>query len=47
MAVGVPEILPVEVSNDRPAGSGALMDQLVARPPVLVGVSVAIVAPTE
>ena len=47
VAVGVPEILPVEVSNVKPAGNVALIDQLVANPPVLVGVSVVIVAPTE
>lgn len=47
LAVGVPDITPVEVLNDRPAGSGALMDQLLAVPPVLVGVNVGMVAPTE
>lgn len=46
-AVGVPDITPVEVLKERPAGSGALMDQLVAVPPVLVGVNAEIVAPTE
>lgn len=36
-AVGVPEITPVEVLNDKPADSAGLIDQLDAVPPVLVG----------
>ena len=37
--VGVPDMVPVVVSNDRPAGNAGLIDQLLAAPPVLVGVS--------
>ena len=40
-AVGVPDIVPVVVSNDKPAGNAGLIDQLVAVPPVLVGLHVA------
>ncbi len=47
VAVGVPDIAPVEVLNERPAGSDALMDQLVGVPPVLLGVRVVMVAPVE
>ena len=36
--VGVPEIIPVLVSNDKPTGNAGLTDQLTAVPPVLVGV---------
>ena len=36
--VGVPEITPVPVLNDKPAGKPGLIDQLAAAPPVLVGV---------
>ena len=45
-AVGVPDITPVLVLNDKPAGNAELIDQLVATPPVLVGVSEVIVVPT-
>lgn len=45
VVVGVPVILPVVVSNDRPAGKVPLMDQLVAAPPVLVGDHVAMALP--
>jgi hypothetical protein len=45
-AVGVPDIIPVVVSNDRPAGTAVLIDQLVAGPPVLAGVSELIAVPT-
>ena len=41
-AVGVPEIVPVVVSKDRPAGNDGLIDQLVAAPPVLVGLQLVI-----
>ena len=47
VAVGVPEITPVDVLNDKPAGSAELIDQLAAAPPMLAGVSDEIVAPTE
>ena len=46
VAVGVPEITPVLVLNDKPAGNAGLIDQLVAAPPVLVGVHALIVVPT-
>ena len=45
-AVGVPEITPVLVLNDRPAGNGELIDQLVAAPPVFAGVNELMVVPT-
>ena len=35
----------MEVLNDKPAGSAGLMDQLVAAPPVLVGVRALIAVP--
>ena len=41
-AVGVPEIAPVELSNDNPAGSAGVISQFVTDPPVEVGVAVAI-----
>jgi hypothetical protein len=46
VTVGVPDITPVEVFKDKPAGKDGLIDQLAAAPPVLVGVSEAIAAPT-
>ena len=46
VAVGVPEIIPVDVSKDKPLGRGVFIDQLVAAPPVLVGVSELIAVPT-
>jgi hypothetical protein len=48
-AVGVPEMIPVEVSNDNPAGNEppAVIDQLEDAPPVLPGVAGVIVVPTE
>lgn len=42
----MPEITPVLVLNDKPAGKAGLIDQLVAAPPVLVGVNVLIAVPT-
>jgi len=39
---GVPVIFPVEVLNDKPNGNPGLIDQLVAVPPVLAGLSVGI-----
>lgn len=41
-AVGVPEIAPVELSRDSPAGSEGVIDQFVTVPPLEVGVSVLI-----
>ena len=38
----MPDIVPVVVSNDNPAGSDGLIDQLVAVPPVLVGLQLVI-----
>ena len=40
VAVGVPEIAPVEVEKDRPAGSVDEIDQEVTAPPLEVGVTV-------
>ena len=37
-AVGVPEIVPVVVENDRPAGSCGDIDHRVAAPPLTEGV---------
>ena len=37
ITVGVPDIIPVVVLNDRPAGKAGLIDQLTTAPPVLVG----------
>lgn len=45
VVVGVPVILPVVVSNDKPAGKVPLIDQLVTGPPVLVGDQVGIALP--
>ena len=47
VAVGVPDITPVEVLKDNPDGKAVFIDQLVAVPPVFMGVSEVIVAPTE
>ena len=44
-AVGVPEIAPVEVSNERPAGRDGETDQLVTGPPLTLGVTVVMVVP--
>ena len=38
-AVGVPEMVPSEVSNERPAGSEGEIDQEVTVPPLAVGVT--------
>lgn len=46
VAVGVPDIVPVVVSNDKPPGKAVLMDQLAAAPPVFVGFNELIVVPT-
>ena len=45
MAVGVPEIAPVEVEKDRPDGSDGEIDQAVTVPPPEVGVAVVMVVP--
>ena len=48
VTVGVPEIVPVLVSNDKPVGSVPLViAKLDAAPPILVGVAGVIVEPTE
>ena len=39
-AAGVPEIAPVDVSNDKPVGSEGVIDHEVTVPPVEVGVAV-------
>ena len=41
-AVGVPEIAPVDVEKDKPAGSVGVIDHDVTVPPLEVGVSVVI-----
>ena len=45
MAVGVPEMAPVAVSKDNPAGSDGLTDQATTAPPLVVGVTVDMVEP--
>ena len=45
IAVGVPEIAPVEVDNESPVGSDGEIDQDVTDPPLDVGVIVVIVVP--
>lgn len=42
VAVGVPEIAPVDVEKDKPAGSDGEIDHDVIVPPFTVGVSVVI-----
>ena len=42
IAVGVPEIVPVDVSKDKPAGNAGEMDHAVTAPPVDVGVTLVI-----
>jgi len=42
VAVGVPEIPPVDASSERPAGSVAEIDHDVTVPPLDVGVAVTI-----
>lgn len=44
-AVGVPETAPVDVENDKPAGSDGVIDQDVTVPPLEVGVSVVMAVP--
>jgi len=43
--VGVPEIAPVEVEKERPAGSVGEIDQEATVPPLEVGVAVVMVVP--
>ena len=45
IAVGVPEIAPVEVSRERPAGSDGETDQPVTGPPLTLGVTVVMAVP--
>ena len=45
IAVGVPDISPVEVLNVNPAGSCGAIDQNVAAPPLAVGVVGVIAVP--
>ena len=45
MLVGVPEIAPLVVENDRPAGNDGEMDQEVTVPPLTLGVAVVIAVP--
>jgi hypothetical protein len=45
IAVGVPDIAPVEASKDRPAGSDGDTDQDVIVPPFTVGVTVVMAVP--
>ena len=44
-AVGVPEISPVEVEKERPAGTDGEIDQEVTGPPLVVGVTVVMAVP--
>jgi len=43
ISVGVPEIAPVEVSKDKPAGSVGVIAHEVIAPPLAVGVAVVMV----
>ena len=45
MAVGVPEIAPVEVSSESPAGSDGETDQETTAPPLADGEAVVMVTP--
>jgi len=45
IAVGVPEIRPVEVSRVKPAGSDGETDQEVIAPPLVGGVNVVMAVP--
>ena len=44
-SVGVPEIVPSEVSNDRPPGNEGEMDHVTTSPPLIVGVTEVIAVP--
>ena len=45
MAVGVPLMAPVEVSNERPVGRVAEIDHETTTPPLLPGVTVLMAEP--
>jgi hypothetical protein len=45
MAVGVPEISPLVVEKERPAGSDGEIDHEVTVPPLTLGVAVVMVVP--
>lgn len=45
VAVGVPEIAPVDIEKERPAGSVGEIDQEVTVPPLEVGVAVVMAVP--
>ena len=45
MAVGVPEMAPVDESNESPAGSDGETDQEVTGPPLALGVTVVMAVP--
>ena len=47
IAVGVPEIAPVDVDNESPAGSPGVIVQVVTVPPMYVGVTVCISEPLD
>ena len=47
IAVGVPEIAPVEADNDSPVGNDGEIDQEVTVPPLYVGVTVCIREPLD
>ena len=44
-SVGVPEMVPSEVSNDNPAGKVGEIDQDVTAPPLTVGVTEVMAVP--
>lgn len=45
IAVGVPEISPVDVEKTRPAGSVGVIDHAVTAPPLADGVAVVMATP--
>ena len=47
IAVGVPEIAPVEADNESPVGSAGDIDQVVTIPQLYVGVTVCISEPLD
>ena len=44
-SVGVPEMVPSEVSNDKPPGKLGEMDHVTTAPPLMVGVTDAMAVP--
>ena len=44
-SVGVPEMVPSEVSNDNPAGRPGEMDHVTTSPPLTVGVTEVMAVP--